>query len=32
MYLDVPAMSKIRITLRPVEAADEWMLRALFAE
>lgn len=25
-------MSKIRITLRPVEAADEWMLRALFAE
>ena len=25
-------MSKIRITLRPVEAADKWMLRALFAE
>ena len=25
-------MSKIRITLRPVEAADEWMLRALLAE
>lgn len=30
--VDVPAMSKIRITLRPVEAADEWMLRALLAE
>jgi ribosomal protein S18 acetylase RimI-like enzyme len=25
-------MSKIRITLRPAEAADEWMLRALFGE
>lgn len=32
MYLDVPSMTEIRITLRPVEAADEWMLRALFAE
>jgi len=25
-------MNKIRIALRPAEAADEWMLRALFAE
>lgn len=25
-------MSKIRMTLRPVEAEDEWLLRALFAE
>ena len=25
-------MSKIRITLRPAEAADEWLLRGLFPE